>query len=112
MTWLDFIDTIGALFPIITPAIPVISMLVDLMKRFGLPDGWAPRASVILNIIFWVAVTLAGEIEVTKWIDILVPLLTALLMLFGEELVHKFLVWAKSWLAVSHTQRKLEAAKG
>lgn len=40
---------------------PVIVIIVEILKRFGLlPDGWAGKISMLLALVVWLAVTVAG----------------------------------------------------
>lgn len=84
----EVLGAIGALFPVVAPAVPFISMFVDLLKKVGLPDGYAPLVSLVVNAAFWVLVAATGEVAVDGWLEILTVVMTAVLMLAGTDLVH------------------------
>lgn len=43
--------------------IPIITMLVDILKKAGLPKKFAPLASLVLGIIFGMAFENTGDIK-------------------------------------------------
>ena len=70
------------------------AVLVDVLKRFGLPDGSAPTASLIVNLIGFVLFVLANiagfdVAGVDKVLGSVASVLTALLGLLGQLVVSR-----------------------
>lgn len=63
-----------------------VAALINLLKLFGLPDGLAPRVSMILHLVmFGVVVYFAylGRVEVVTMIDAQLGIVATFLVLFG-----------------------------
>src|SRR3990170_7254579 len=70
------------------------SVIIDVLKRFGLPDGSAPTASLIINLIGFVLFVVANVFGFNvAGIDAVLAgvasVLTALLGLFGQLMVSR-----------------------
>ena len=70
------------------------SVIVDILKRFGLPDGSAPTASLIINLIGFVLFVVANVFGldvagIDKILAGVASVLTALLGLLGQLIVSR-----------------------
>jgi hypothetical protein len=83
-TFVSFVDALLDLVPAVAFGAPLIAILVDAAKRVGLPDGYAPLASGLLNLILYgVLFFLKGrEGEVQTIVEGLTALAPFILSLF------------------------------
>ena len=70
------------------------AVLVDIAKRFGLPDGSAPTASLVINLIGFVLFVIANifgfdTAGIDKILAGVASVLTALLGLLGQLMVSR-----------------------
>jgi len=63
MEFVKFIEALLEMVPQVAFAAPVIAILIDQLKRVGLPDGYAPLASGLLNLTFFALVYFLPERE-------------------------------------------------
>lgn len=80
------VEAILSLPPIVPAAAPVIALLVQLAKKVGIvPDGGAGLLALVLNFAAYVALLIAGQLEVIAEFEavmqaaiLLIPLLLSL----------------------------------
>lgn len=65
--------------------IPIITMLVDVIKKAGLPKKFAPLTSIILGIIFGIAFQNDGDIKNSIIIGIIMGMSASGLYSGGKE---------------------------
>lgn len=83
--FLAFVAVLLALVPVIAFGSPLIAFIVDTLKRIGLPDGFAPLASGLLNLALYAVVFFVGpehEGEVKNVVDGLLLIAPVVLALF------------------------------
>lgn len=95
----DFLSVLLGFVPKVAEAAIVIAVLIDCAKRLKiLPNGYAPLASVVLNLIAYILFYFFGEhsdviVSVIGVIASTAPVVTALLVsLLSTKLVHDLLV--------------------
>ena len=89
MDWLALLKDFLALVPSVAFAAPLIALVVDLLKYVKLPDGYGGLVALGLNVAFYIAVGAFGQEAVQPWVNLLAPILSALLGLLGSDIVHK-----------------------
>lgn len=93
--FLSFIATLLGFVPVVAAVAPLVAFLVDTAKRFGLPDGYAPLASGLLNLLvyalfYFVELDEAAVQNVVEAILAIAPYIVALLIsLFGSAWAHQ-----------------------
>lgn len=60
-TFVAFFSQLAALVPTVAFGSALIATLVDIAKRVGLKDGYAPLASAVLNVVLYGVVFFAGD---------------------------------------------------
>jgi len=115
--FLVFAETLLGFIPAVAGAAIAIAALVDGLKKLGwLPDGYAPLASGLLNLVVFVLLFFLGDQygkEVQSVLDgiaIIAPVIVSLLIaLLSTSKAHDLLT--SIGLGVSYSARK-EAASG
>ncbi len=82
------------LFVALTGFAALSAVLVDVLKRFGLPDGSAPTASLIVNLVGFVLFVVANVFGfdvagIDKVLAGVASVLTALLGLLGQLIISR-----------------------
>ena len=52
---LAFLAALAALVPVVSTVAPLVAFVVDTAKRIGLPNGYAPLVSGLLNLLAFAA---------------------------------------------------------
>jgi len=98
MEIMEFVNGLLALVPVVAFAAPLIAFVIDTTKRFGLPDGYAPLVSGLLNLALYAVVYFVGEAHadqvqtVVEAVTMLAPVIVALFVsLLGTTGAHKAL---------------------
>jgi len=88
---MEFLNDLLVLVPVIAFAAPLIAFLVDTFKRFGLPDGYAPLISGVLNLGMYAALYFLSdqEAEIQTVIEAMYQLAPIILALFVSVLSTK-----------------------
>lgn len=119
---LVYIQGLLAVFVTLAGVAALVSVLVDLAKRAGLPDGSAPTVAFVLNAVAFIALAAAGlfahitPAQFDQFAAALATILTALLGFVGQvwfsPKVHDGLKAGHvPFLVVSNTLRKAAATK-
>ncbi len=111
-----FFEVLLGLVPVVAFAAPLIAFLVDQAKRAGLPDGFAPLVSGVLNLVFFALLFfLPNEAEriedYTGAVYAFAPYVVALLVaLISSSWVHDRLTAVG--IGYSHTDAEADAVMG
>lgn len=117
--FLVFIEAALRLVPIVIIAAPIVSLMVDALKKaHALPDDKAGVASLILNATFWIALTWAGKIGVRHEAEAVInqlaqfaPVMAALILaIVGSKWFHDKVALPLG-IGYSHMQAKLASPK-
>jgi len=116
--FLTFVEVLLGFVPAVAGAAIAIAALVDGLKKLGwLPDGYAPLASGILNLVVFVALFFLGDQygkEVQSVLDgiaIIAPVIVSLLIaLLSTSKAHDLLT--SIGLGVSYSASKAGARAG
>ena len=97
----DFMSVLLGYVPAVMVAAPLIAFVIDQAKRFGLPDGYAPLVSGLLNLAAYAALYFAGaehqgDVEtVIEAITMIAPIVVALFTsALASNAAHNLLMWA------------------
>ena len=84
---LEFVTELLNFVPQVAPAAVLVAILIDGGKRLGwLPDGYAPLANAVLNVLFYTGFALVGEegaadlIAVIGGMELVLPVVIAALL--------------------------------
>jgi hypothetical protein len=95
-TLLQFLEVLLGFVPEIAAASALIAIIVDTAKRVGLPNGYAPLAAAVLNLVFYGLFWFIGEDgqeevgAIITSLEVLAPVIVAwLVSMFGANWVHK-----------------------
>lgn len=61
--FLAFVSVLAGLVPAVATFAPLIAYVVDALKRIGLPNGYAPLASGLLNVAAYALVYFATDAQ-------------------------------------------------
>lgn len=62
-----FFSTLAGFVPVVVAFAPLVSYLVDIAKRIGLPNGYAPVLSGLLNVAAWVLVFFSTDEQIANY---------------------------------------------
>jgi len=109
MEFVEFIEALLEMVPQVAFAAPVIAILIDQLKRVGLPDGYAPLINGVLNLVFFTILYFAPEAEndiatITGAFEVLAPYIVSIILsIVGAAKVHKLLL--PTGVGFSHTPK-------
>lgn len=70
-----FFSTLAGFVPVVVAFAPLVSYLVDAAKRIGLPDGYAPVLSGVLNLAAWVLVFFSSDEQIAQFPNVVAGVL-------------------------------------
>ena len=111
MEFITFLEALLDLVPEVAAAASFIAVVIDQLKRVGLPDGYAPLVNGVLNLVFFTILYFAPEAEndiatITGAFEVLAPYIVSIILsIVGATKVHKLLL--PTGVGYSHTPKAI-----